>query len=173
MGEHWPLTECLNSIPSDTMRTLDGVDNYVGTESVECFEVSGCGGEFKWITSPWSECRQNTAYNDMGALCYSTLRQMLYGESQTIPNGSSFTGVRSRTTKCVLSSGSNEEDQREAPEQYCERAGLSKPSEQQSCIADFTCYRWTTVHFSQVRIDSLSFLVIILQIVGVKIPKCF
>ncbi|VDL60935.1 unnamed protein product [Hymenolepis diminuta] len=149
MGEHWPLTECLNSIPSDSMRTLDGVDNYVGTESVECFEVSGCGGEFKWITSAWSECRQNTAYSDMGALCYSTLRQMLYGESQTIPNGSSFTGVRSRTAKCVLGSGSNEEDQREAPEQYCERAGLSKPSEQQSCIADFTCYRWTTVHFSQ------------------------
>ncbi|VDO11844.1 unnamed protein product [Rodentolepis nana] len=149
MGEHWPLTECLKSIPSDSMHTLDGVDNYVGTESAECFEVSGCGGEFKWVISSWSDCRQNTGYSDTGALCYSTLRQMLYRKPQTIPSSSSLAGVRSRSVKCILSSGSNEEDQREAPEQYCERAGLPKPPEQQSCTVDFTCYRWTVVHFSK------------------------
>lgn len=150
-GEHWTLRECLNSIPLDSTSTLDGVDSYVGTESTDCFEVSSCGGNFEWITSSWSECRQNNAYNDMNGLCYSTLRQMLYGDTSSIPSSSTFVGVRSRTTKCVLRSGPNAEDEREAPEQYCERAGLTKPSEQQSCDAEFTCYRWTMVHFSQVR----------------------
>lgn len=150
-GDHWPLSDCLDSIPSASMGSLDGVGSYIGSESIECFEVSGCGGQFIWTTTPWSECRLNTAYMDAHPLCHSALRRLINGETENVPGNSDFTGFQTRNAKCYLRSGSTEADQREAPEQYCERAHVPKPIERQSCTAEFTCYRWTNVHFSQVR----------------------
>ncbi|CDS42751.1 a disintegrin and metalloproteinase with [Echinococcus multilocularis] len=149
VSNHWPLTECLQHISTVVVGKLNGVDGYVGTELAECFEVDACGGQFMWITTPWSECRSTASYSDMGSLCHSALRRHLDGDSQGLPSSSAFTGFQTRTSRCVLRSASGEDVKHEAPQHYCERAHALKPPEQQACTAELTCHRWTTVHFSQ------------------------
>ncbi|VDK49967.1 unnamed protein product [Taenia asiatica] len=149
MGNHWPLAECLQHIPTPAMGKLNGVDEYVGTESAECFEVDACEGQLMWITTPWSECRSAASYSHMSSLCRSALRRHLDGDSQGLPSDAAFTGFQSRTSKCVMRSTSGEDVNHEVPQNYCERAHVPRPPEQQTCNVEFTCYRWTTVHFSQ------------------------
>ena len=132
------------------MNNLDGTDALVGTQSVECFEVDGCSGVFTWVTSSWSDCHSSLSSSDLGDLCQSALKRYLDGESQNIPNDAIISGYQTRTARCVIHSASSEDIQREAPEQYCEKANVPKPIEQQTCNAAFSCYRWSTVQFSSV-----------------------
>ena len=151
MGNHWPLSECLQHLSSSKMNNLDGADNYIGTQSAECFEVDGCGGLFTWVTTPWSECRPSASYvAEMGDLCQSALKRYFDGDRQNMPGAAVFNGFQTRTTKCVMRSPSSEDIQSDASDQYCEKANVLKPIEQQICSTDFTCYRWSTVHFTQV-----------------------
>ncbi|VDM31980.1 unnamed protein product [Hydatigera taeniaeformis] len=148
-GNHWPLAECLKHIPLTTMGEIDGVDEYVGTESEECFEVDACGGQLTWVATPWSECRSTASYMDKSGLCRSELKRHLDGDNQGLPSSSAFIGFQTRTSKCVMHFTSDERVNFEVPQHFCERAHAPKPLEQQACTVEFTCYRWTTVQFSQ------------------------
>ncbi|KAL5110144.1 A disintegrin and metalloproteinase with thrombospondin motif gon-1 [Taenia crassiceps] len=139
MGSHWPLAECLQHIPTPAMGKLTGVDEYVGTESAECVEVDACGGQLMWITTPWSECRSKASYSHMSGLCRSALRRYLDGDNQDLPNDAASTGFQTRTSKCVMRSTSGEDVNHEVLQDYCERAHVPKPPEQQICNCSTNC----------------------------------
>uniref|UniRef100_A0A5K3F8S5 Peptidase M12B domain-containing protein n=1 Tax=Mesocestoides corti TaxID=53468 RepID=A0A5K3F8S5_MESCO len=148
-GNHWPITECLQHLPAPAEGDLVGTEGVVATESAECFGVAGCGGDFDWVTTPWSECRPSVGQPELDSLCQSSLRRHLDGETQGLSGAAAFTGVQTRTVTCVLRSAARSDSQHEAPHYYCERGQVARPAEQQACTLDRVCYRWTAVQFSQ------------------------
>ncbi len=143
------MSECQQQLSSPSVSnpvtTADG--GLYGTESVDCFDVTDCGGEFLWSASAWGECQLTTPQKDLTDLCRSSLKRHFEGEAPFSP--SLLTGVQSRTVSCVLRS-ETDGSQREAPEQYCDHVKATKPALQQACATDYTCYRWGKVQFSQV-----------------------